>query len=136
MVPLKIILVEDNLKFRESLKELLEKKYGYQIIAEASNGKEFITMEIGLRPDVIIMDLSMPEWDGFEAAKSYFWKFPESKIIALTASHEIAFLDRLIETGFKGCVYKNNLFNELNDAINEVLAGKYWFKHVDKLSKE
>jgi DNA-binding NarL/FixJ family response regulator len=132
---IKLILVEDNLKFRASLKELLEKKYNYTIIAEASDGKEFNDLEINQPPDIILMDLSMPNMDGFEATKKYFWKFPTSKIIAITASHEIAFLDKLIEVGFKGCVFKNNIFNELNQAISAVLENKMWFEHVDKLSK-
>jgi DNA-binding NarL/FixJ family response regulator len=135
METINIILVEDNLKFRASLKELLEKKYNYKVIAEASDGKEFNEHNVMLNPDIVLMDLSMPNMDGFEATKKYFWNFPHSKIIALTASVEIAFLDSLIEAGFKGCVFKDNVFNEIDDAICAVTTEKLWFKHVKSLRK-
>ncbi len=134
MKPMQIIIVDDNAKFRASLRELLTKRFKYEVIGEAESGKEFLTLENNWTPDIILMDLSMPNVNGFEATKKYFWHYPNSKIIAVTASLEIAFLDKLIEAGFKGCVYKDNIFSEIHPAVNAVMSGKLWFKHVDKIS--
>lgn len=136
MEKVKIILVEDNQQFRESIKELLIIKYCYEVIAEANNGEEFLSLGESLSPDIILMDLSMPNINGFEATKKYFWQFPKSKIIAVTGSIETTFLDKLIEVGFKGCVFKHNVFDEIQKAIETVLSDKMWFLNVHKLSFE
>jgi DNA-binding NarL/FixJ family response regulator len=122
-----IILVDDNQRFRESIKDLLTNEYKYQVIAEANNGEEFIHLSKTLKPDIILMDLSMPQIDGFEAIRKYFWEFPASKIIAVTNHVEKAYLDKLIESGFKGCIFKYNFFNEIKPAIEMVMSGKLWF---------
>lgn len=127
MGKLKIILVDDNQIFRESIKDLLVNKFGYNVIAEASDGSEFLELPKNLRADIVLMDLSMPEVDGFKATKRYFWDFPQSKIIAVTNHVEKAYLLKLIEVGFKGCIFKNDIFTELQPAIECVMAGKMWF---------
>ncbi len=127
MEKLKIILVDDNQKFRESIKDLLIHVYKYDVIAEASNGEEFLNLPKSLLPNIIFMDLSMPQIDGFEATKNYFWEFPKSKIIAVTNHVEKAYLLKLIEVGFKGCIFKYNFFDEVHPAITAVMSGELWF---------
>jgi len=127
MTKLKIILVDDNQIFRDSIKDLLENKFGYEVIAQAGNGEDFLNLPKSLKPDVILMDLSMPQIDGFTATKKYFWDYPQSKIIAVTNHIEKAYLLKLIETGFKGCIFKNDIFAELQPAIQNVTSGKMWF---------
>jgi len=136
MKKVKIILVDDNQPFREALKELLTIKCSYEVIAEANNGQEFLSLGESLLPDIILMDLSMPHINGFEATKKYFWLFPSSKIIAVTGSIETTFLDKLIAVGFKGCVFKHNVFDEIQKAIETVLSGKMWFIDVHRLSSD
>jgi len=127
MGTLKIILVDDNKMFRESIKDLLVHVFKYQVIAEANNGEEFLNLPKSLKPDIILMDLSMPQIDGFEATKKYYWDFPTSRIIAVTNHIENAYLVKLIETGFKGCIFKYNIFNEIQPAIKTVMSGELWF---------
>ncbi len=127
MEKLKIILVDDNLKFRESIKDLLIHVFKHYVIAEADNGEEFLNLSKTLLPDVILMDLSMPQVDGFEATKKYFWDFPKSRIIAVTNHVEKAYLLKLIEVGFKGCIFKYNIFDEVQPAIEAVMTGELWF---------
>jgi DNA-binding NarL/FixJ family response regulator len=73
------------------------------------------------------MDLSMPVIDGLAATKNYFWDFPHSKIIAVTNHTEMAYLLQMLQVGFKGCIFKNNIFNEVQQAMMAVLDDKLWF---------
>ena len=136
MKTLRIILVDDNQKFRESIKDLLVNVFKYDVIAEANNGEEFISLPRGLQPDIILMDLSMPQMDGFEATKNYFWDFPNSKIIAVTSHVEKAYLLKLIESGFKGCIFKYNIFDEIQPSIKAVMAGELWFPGEYKIEDD
>jgi DNA-binding NarL/FixJ family response regulator len=133
MEKIKIILVDDNIKFRDSIKDLLTNVCKYNVIAEASNGEEFLKIPKTLKPDVILMNLAMPEVDGFEATRQYNWDFPNSKIIAVTNHVEKAYLLKLIETGFKGCIFKYSIFNEVQPAIKAVMSGELWFPSEYKI---
>lgn len=133
MKNLKFILVDDNNEFRKALGELLEIEFSAKIIAEASNGKEFLELNNSYHADIILMDLFMPEMNGIEATKPYVWKYPHSKIIAITMHAEKAYLQQLVEAGFKGCIFKNNIFNELKNAVEAVLDNKFYFSDKIKL---
>lgn len=127
MKNIQIILVDDNLIFRECLKELLTQVYKCEVVAEACTGQEFLSLPRNIYFDVILMDLAMPELDGFEATKNFLIENSRAKIIAITNHNENAYLLKLIQTGFKGCVFKNNLFDDIETAINSVIKGDLWF---------
>jgi len=130
MESINIIIVDDNIQFRTSLKDLLINKCKLNVIAEAADGHEFLKLPKTLLPDIVLMDLSMPTIDGFAATKKYFWDFPKSKIIAVTNHTEMAYLRRMIEVGFKGCIFKSNCFNEIENAIATVMSGALWFPQI------
>jgi len=122
----KIILVDDNKQFRESIKDLIINVLKFEVVGEAENGSEFLKLP-NLNFDIILMDLSMPELNGFEATKKFLWGYPKSNIIAVTNNYEDSYLLELIQCGFKGCIFKYNIFNDLLPAIKTVISGKYWF---------
>jgi len=128
MEKFKIILVEENQLFLESMKDLVENRFGYCVVAEAKSGKEFINLPSTLKPDIILMDLWLPVIDGFTATKLHLQHYPDSKIIAVTNHFEKVYLMKLVETGFKGCIFKNRIFEDLQAAVNRVSSGSYWFK--------
>jgi len=133
MENLKFILVDDNQEFRQALKELLETEFSAQVIAEASNGNEFLALKNHHLANIIIMDLMMPEKSGLEATKPFIWKSPHAKVIAVTMHNDKAYLKQLIEVGFKGCIFKNNIFAEIKTAVETVMDGKFYFPDGMKL---
>ncbi len=122
-----IILVDDNIPFRTNLKNYLEQELGCSIIAEASNGLELLSLPGYYKANIILMDLLMNEMDGYEATQRILWQNFSLKIIAITFHGEVAHLDHLLEIGFKGCVFKTELYNQLPKAIETVMKGQLYF---------
>lgn len=123
---LKTILVDDNIQFRTNLKCYIESDLDCKVIAEASNGIEFLKIPDISNSDIVLMDIEMGQMDGFEATKRAIWLYNYLKVIALTMHVEKVFLTKLIETGFKGCVFKTEVFRQLPKALNEVITGKLY----------
>lgn len=129
---MKVIIVDDNKDFRESLKDFCEKRLGHEVVGEFNNGKSFYDNYSKLIPDIILMDISMPEMDGYEVTQLINWESAYLKIIAVTMYQNKAYLRKLIEVGFKGCVFKTNVFTDLPKAIDEVINGGYfWPDEID-----
>ncbi len=123
---MKTIIVDDNVSFRSSLKDYIENKLGYEVIAEASDGVDFLGLPNLPDAEMILMDIAMEIMDGFEATKLALWRYPQLKIIAVTMHSEKVFLVKLIQTGFKGCVFKPDIFDSLQKAILTVMEGEYY----------
>lgn len=120
---IKTILVDDNIQFRTNLKSYIESDLDCIVIAEASNGIEFLKIPGITNSDIILMDIEMGKMDGFEATKQAIWLHNYLKVIAVTMHTEKVFLIKLIEAGFKGCVFKTEVFKQLPDALREVIKG-------------
>jgi len=131
---MKLILVDDNNRFRSAVKMYLEKEHGFEIIAEASDGDEFLKIPDIYKADIILMDLLMPNTDGFSAAKQILWKHSYLKIIAVTMHSDAAFLKELIEIGIKGCIFKNNFYDEIIEAITTVSEDNFYFPENIKIA--
>ena len=124
---MKIIIVDDNQLFRENLKYFLEKKLQHEVIGEASGGIDFLNMPYLHRADIILMDIELSDITGIQAVQQSLMTRTNSRFIAVTMHIEKVFLKELIEAGFKGCVYKTEVFNVLDLAMHEVLEGKLYF---------
>lgn len=123
-----IILVDDHSEFRNAIKVHFSVNKNYKIIGEAENGKEFLTIIDKKLSDIVLMDISMPIMDGYEATKIAKEKYGEKiKIIALTAFDEFNVLQEMIEAGMSGYINKSSIALYLDDAINTVLQGKLFF---------
>lgn len=124
---IKVILVDDNEPFRNALKNLLVNKFHIEIIGEASCGAEFDKLSNLHLADVILMDLMITDTDGITLTKKALWTNSHLKFIAITMHNDKVYLTTLIEAGFKGCVFKSNIFSEIPNAIETVMAGKIYF---------
>lgn len=123
----KIIIVDDNNQFREYLKQFIERELKYVVIAEASDGTDFLELPNIHDADIVLMDIAMERMNGFEACKRVLNVCYNTKLIAVTMHTEKVFLLNLVESGFKGCVFKSRIFEDLARAIETVMNGKYCF---------
>ena len=124
-----VILADDHKIFRQGIKSLIMHKGIGDIIAEASNGSELLELLKNLTPDLIIMDISMPEIDGIDAAKIILKENPTQKILALSMYSEEDYYYKIIEVGFKGYIIKDAGIDELENAIKTVLSGNNYFSN-------
>jgi len=123
----KIIIVDDHKLFRNGLKFILSEMEGIEIVAEASNGIEFLELLDYIHPEIVLMDISMPEMGGIDATEKGLQKFPDLKILVLSMFGDDAYYNTMIDLGVKGFILKDADNNELKTAINELKNGNNYF---------
>ena len=124
---MEIMIVDDSKPFRDALSHILNKNDKYEVIAEAENGKQAVDLLDTYLPDLVLMDIEMPEMNGIEATKRMTWKYNHIKFIAITMFKEKAYLLEIIGAGFHGCIFKSNVFDELDNTIETVFKNQYHF---------
>ena len=124
---IKILLVDDHDVVRKGLKMLLETEKNISIIGEASNGLIAIDKVSALKPDVVILDLTMPEMGGIEATKIISEKFIDVKILIFSMHNNSDYIVKSVENGAKGYLLKDSTKEEILKAINTVALGKKYF---------
>ncbi len=131
---IRLLVVDDHAIVREGISSLLKDETGIEIVAEASNGREAIELAQSFNPDIILMDINMPEMDGLEAAKQMKErKFP-SKVIFLTMEIKRNTISTAVELGVEGYLPKLIQHEDLIDAIKRVHTGEIYF-HPDIADK-
>ena len=122
-----LILVDDHELFRNGLKTMLEMGGIANVIGEASNGREFLSLLEKHIPDLVLMDIDMPQLNGIEATRQAVQKFPHIKILVLSMFGELEYYHQMIEAGAKGFLLKNSNKVDLEKAIGKVLNGSSYF---------
>jgi DNA-binding NarL/FixJ family response regulator len=120
--PLKLLIADDNELFVSALEGLLDNDASVRVVARAANGKAAAELAAALRPDVVLMDLSMPHMDGFEATKTILADTPGTAIVVLTGSDDPADHERAHTAGAAGYVTKDRILVELLDTIHSAAA--------------
>ena len=120
----RILLVDDHQMFREGLKAVLKSETDFQVIGEAADGKMAVELSRELAPDVVIMDISMPEMNGVEATGIIHAESPDIKIIILSMHTEKRYILGALKAGATGIVAKNSASAELRTAIEAVVSGQ------------
>jgi DNA-binding NarL/FixJ family response regulator len=129
MKQINIIIADDEQLFRSGIRFLLEREPNFNIIYEAENGKELISFinKTEELPNVILMDLNMPEVNGVEATKIIHKKYPEIKIIALTSFGGKSFITNMIDVGASSYLLKNTSPKTVVHTINEVYDKGFYY---------
>ena len=122
-----VMIADDHEIFRTGLKAVLNDMNFIKVVAEARSGAELLRLMKKVKPDVILMDIRMPEMDGIEATRKAKEIFPEIPVIALTSYEDITYFNEMIRAGAKGFLLKNTDQQELGKAIKTVFEGGYYF---------
>ena len=120
----RILLADDHKITRQGLRSLLEKQKDMEVVAEADNGRTAVRLAAELAPDIVIMDITMPDLNGVEATKQILSKSPDIKIIALSMHSDALFVTEMLKSGAAGYLLKDCAFEELTRAIRTVIDDK------------
>ncbi|MGC8548849.1 MAG: response regulator [Acidobacteriaceae bacterium] len=123
----RILIADDHALFRDGLRRLLELESEFEVVGEASNTSGLIQMAQKLQPDLILLDLSMPQANGLEAVESLALQAPLARIIVLTAAISREQVVKAMQHGVRGIALKECTSQDLLRGIGLVLEGRYWF---------
>ncbi len=113
----KIVLADDHRIFRQGIKAMLEELDGIKVVGEAENGRECVQLVKKLCPDIVIMDISMPDLNGIEATRQMMKEAPEVRIIGLSIHSDQLYIDKMLQAGATGYLTKDCSLDELLTAI-------------------
>lgn len=122
---IKVIIADDHAIIREGLKGLLEKQ-GIIVVAIAGNGREAVNCAIKTKPDIVLMDIGMPDLNGMEATRRIKKMVPETRVIALSIHSTRNHIAEMFAAGASGYILKECAFKELYGAIQEVIRGNFY----------
>lgn len=121
---IKIIIVDDHELFRQGMVMVIEKMENCEIVAEASNGYDFLEQLNRHEADLVFMDIKMPKMNGIEATQHALQRNPDLKIVAISMFGEEKYLQKMLNAGVKGFLLKNSNIDQIENAINLVMEGK------------
>ena len=122
--PIRVLTVDDHPLIRAGLAAFLKTESGVEVVAEAANGEEAIERYRDLRPDIVLMDLSMPVMDGLSATRGILDEFPDAKVIVLTTYDGDEDVHRALEAGAQGYLLKDMLVAEVMGVVRAVHQGR------------
>ena len=125
--PLRIVLADDHDIVRRGLRELINKRPDWKIVAEATNGREAVAKSAETRANVALLDIAMPTLNGFEAARQILLERPDTKILILTVHGSNTLIRQVLNAGARGYVLKSDAERDLIAAIEAVCAGGTYF---------
>ncbi len=120
---IRVLLADDQNLIREGLKALLEQEHDLEVIADVDNGFDAVAQTEALQPDVVLMDLTMPKMDGIAATQSICERFPQIRVLVLTASDDSASVKQALQVGARGYLLKDMSPDELANAVRTAHKG-------------
>ncbi len=130
MNPIRLLLVDDHEVVRTGLRAFLESQEDFQVVAEAGNGAEAIEQAILNTPDVVVMDITMPDMDGLEATRRLKQHCPQLQVLALTVHEDKQYLIEMLAAGASGYLTKQSAAEDLIAAIHAVASGNVYLQPI------
>ena len=121
-----ILIVDDHALFREGLKAIIARETQYEIVGEAGSGREALKLAQNLKPDLILLDISLPDRSGIELARDIRDRLPDARIIIVSMHSKIDYIIKAFQAGVIGYVVKDSAFKKLLQGIECVLIGDYF----------
>lgn len=125
-MPITILVADDHAILRQGLRALLEDQNDFRVVGEASNGREAVQMVKETRPNVLIVDIMMPEMNGLEVARQVSKEVPDTRTIILSMHAKESYIQEAIKNGAAAYVLKESQTSELIQAVREVMKGKHF----------
>jgi DNA-binding NarL/FixJ family response regulator len=134
---MKVLIVDDHGIVRQGLKALIKKRRGVEVIGEAEDGHAAIEMAMRLSPDIVIMDVTMPNLNGVDATRAITKKCPDTRVIALSMHADKTIVREMFKAGASGYVLKSYLFDELDKSLAALKKGGHYLSpHIAILLRE
>jgi DNA-binding NarL/FixJ family response regulator len=141
MKKITILLAEDHTIVREGFRKMLELEADFEVIGEAQDGRRAVALAKKLRPNVVLMDIAMPQLNGLEATRQVLKAAPATKVLILSAHSDDAYVKNATDSGALGFLLKQTSSHDVCRAIREVYKGKTFFspsiaRHFDRLNPQ
>jgi DNA-binding NarL/FixJ family response regulator len=120
MAEIRVLIVDDHAILRDGIRSLLERQEDIRVVGEASNGREAIERVQALAPDLVLMDVAMPEMDGLEATRQIKARFPQVRVLILTQHDDHEYVEPMLRAGASGYVLKRSGGRDVVTAIRQV----------------
>jgi len=121
---LRILIADDHGLVRRGARAILNSRQGWSVVGEATNGREAVQKALELKPDVAVIDISMPELDGVEATRQLREAVPDTKVLVLSMHESDQMIQRALDAGAQGYILKSDLTECLVKAVKDVSDGK------------
>jgi DNA-binding NarL/FixJ family response regulator len=125
--PITVLLAEDHASVRKSLKILIELDGDIEVVGEAKNGAEAVGLTRKLHPEVVVMDIAMPVLNGLQATRQIIAKYPKTKVLILSAHHDVEYIQRASIFGASGYLLKQGSTQDIAQGVREVRKGNTYF---------
>jgi DNA-binding NarL/FixJ family response regulator len=126
MTPVRILIADDHEIVRHGVRAVLERQAGWVVSAEASSGRDAVAKTVDLQPDIVVIDVSMPELNGLEATRQ-IRRVASAKVVILTVHESDQVVREVVEAGAHGYIVKADAGRTLVEAINVLMAGGTYF---------
>ena len=127
MAPFRILLADDHEVVRAGLRALLEEQSGWEVVAEAVDGRDAVEKATKLKPDVVVIDIAMPSLNGLEAVRQIVKTVPNAKVLVLTMYDSDPLIQQVLQAGARGYLLKSDAGRDLVSAIDDLRRNKTFF---------